>query len=103
MTFRDNSKDKIICIGNVGKELPPIIENPLFVDGLKHNLLSISQLCDKENRVIFDKFSCTIESINNNKILFIDQRVKNVYIFKFDDVASLDGNCLAVMNDNSWV
>ena len=42
VTFRDNSKGKIIGIGNVGKELSPIIENVLFVDVLKHNFLSIS-------------------------------------------------------------
>ena len=53
--FGDISKDEIIGIGNVGKERSPIIENVLLVDGLKHNLLSISQLCDKGNRVIFDK------------------------------------------------
>ena len=51
ITFRDNSKDKIIGIGNVGKEPSPIIENVLLVNGLKYNLLSISQLCDKKNRV----------------------------------------------------
>ena len=42
VTFGNYSKGKIIDIGNVGKELSPIIENILLVDGLKHNLLSIS-------------------------------------------------------------
>ena len=51
VTFGDNSKGKIIGIGNVGKEPSPIIENVLLVNGLKYNLLSISQLCDKKNRV----------------------------------------------------
>ena len=36
VTFEDNSKGKIIGIGNVGKEPSPIIENILLVDGLKH-------------------------------------------------------------------
>ena len=43
MTFGDNSKGKIIGIDNMGKEPSPIIENILLVDGLKHNLLSISR------------------------------------------------------------
>ena len=71
VTFRDNNKGKIIGIDNAGKKSSPIIENVLLVDGLKHNLLSISQLCDKENIVIFDKDTCTIENIKDDKSLFI--------------------------------
>ena len=40
--FGDNSKGKIISIGNIGKTYSLIIEDVLLVDGLKHNLLSIS-------------------------------------------------------------
>ena len=46
VTFRDNAKEKIIGIGNVGNPENPSIENVLLVDGLKHNLISINQLCD---------------------------------------------------------
>lgn len=53
VTFGDNSKGKIIGVGSIGKNPSPIIENVLFVEGLKHNLISISQLCDKCYRVIF--------------------------------------------------
>ena len=47
VTFGDNSKGKIIGIANIGKEHSPIIKNVLVVDGLKHNLLTISQLYNK--------------------------------------------------------
>ena len=47
VTFGDNSKGKIIRLGNISKNLFTFIENVLLVKGLKHNLLSISQLCDK--------------------------------------------------------
>ena len=93
VTFDDNRKGKIIDIGNVGKEPSLIIKNILLVDGLKYNLLSISQLCDKENKIIFDKENCTIENTKYNKILFIGQRVKNIYIFKIDDGESTIGTC----------
>ena len=78
LIFRDNRKGKIIGIGNVGKEPSPIKKTYLAFDRLKHNLLSISQLCDKRNRVIFDNAICTFESINHIKILFVGQKVKNV-------------------------
>ena len=37
-----------------------LIENVVLVEGLKHNLLSISQLCDKGVKVIFDDFTYDI-------------------------------------------
>ena len=47
MTFGDNGKCRIIGHGSIGNNFSSLIENVLFVDGLKHNLLSISQLCEK--------------------------------------------------------
>ena len=53
VTFGNNAKGRITGIGNIGNSSPPIIENVLLVDNLKHNLFSISQLCDKSYRVVF--------------------------------------------------
>ena len=42
----DNSKGYVIDIGKVGNSETPIITNVLLAKNLKHNLLSISQLCE---------------------------------------------------------
>ena len=42
VTFGDNAKGRIIGQGNIGNDTS-LIESVLLVDGLKHNLLSISQ------------------------------------------------------------
>ena len=42
VTFGDNKKGKIIGISYIGISPIPSIENVFLVDGLKHNLLSIS-------------------------------------------------------------
>ena len=42
------------------------IDDVLLVDGLKHNLLSISQLCDKGYIVRFESNMCIIKKPNNN-------------------------------------
>ena len=57
VTFGDDSKEKIIGIGNIKIGSSPLIENIILVDGLKHNLLSISQLYDRDFKVIFWWFS----------------------------------------------
>ncbi|XP_022950378.1 uncharacterized protein LOC111453493 [Cucurbita moschata] len=61
VTFGDNKKGKIIGKGTIGNDSCTLIENVLLVDGLNHDLLSISQLCDKGFRVVFDKNNCIIE------------------------------------------
>ena len=53
VTFGDNAKGKIITQDNIDNDDTSfLIENVLLVDDLKHNLLSISQLCDKGFKVI---------------------------------------------------
>ena len=95
VTFGDNNKGKIIGVGSIGKSPSPIIENVLLVDGLKHNLLGISQLCDKGNRVIFEKSLCKIENLKDNKTLFVGHRHENVYVFNFSDLSSFNITCLS--------
>jgi len=102
VTFGDNSKGKIIGIGNVGKSSSLIIENVLLVSNLKHNLLSISQLCDKGFKVIFESNYCMIKD-TNDKMLFIAYRVDNVYTIDFNDICSQDVKCLAAINESSWL
>ena len=47
VTFGDNAKERMIGQGNIGNGTSSLIESVLLVDGFKHNLLSISQFCDK--------------------------------------------------------
>ncbi|KAL3537936.1 hypothetical protein ACH5RR_001302 [Cinchona calisaya] len=51
--FGDNMKAKSIGIGDVGKNGETLIKNVFFVDNLNYNLLSVSQLCDKNLCVIY--------------------------------------------------
>jgi len=46
VTFGNNEKASIKGKGMIGKVNSAKIENVHFVEGLKHNLISISQLCD---------------------------------------------------------
>ncbi|XP_047153251.1 uncharacterized protein LOC124824794, partial [Vigna umbellata] len=47
VTYSDNNQGKILGIGDIRSENTLVIKDVLFVEGLKHNLLSISQLCDQ--------------------------------------------------------
>ena len=47
VTYGDNNKGKILGTCDVGGRNTFEIKDVLYVEGLKHNLISISQLCDK--------------------------------------------------------
>ena len=55
------------------------VDDVLLVDGLKYNLLSISQLCDKGNQVVFDKDKCEVKCIKSGKVIITAPRCDNIY------------------------
>jgi len=63
--FGENQADKIIGTGTIGSSSISI-NNVWLVDGLEHNLLSISQFYDDGYDVMFDKTNCTVVNKNDN-------------------------------------
>ena len=80
VTYGDNNRGRILDRGTVGTGNSTTIENVLYVEGLKHSLLSISQLCDKGYKVNFESNGCTISSNSSSKVLFTGKRVNNIYL-----------------------
>ncbi|BAT74567.1 hypothetical protein VIGAN_01226300, partial [Vigna angularis var. angularis] len=60
VTYGDNNKGKFLGIGEIGSADTLMIKDVLFAQGLKHNLLSIIQLCDKVLKVTFEPNYCNI-------------------------------------------
>ena len=79
VTFGDDNKGFTLGYGMIEKE-NVIIEKVALVDGLKHNLLSISQLCDNGNKVHFSQESCFIANKESRDILLTRNMKGNVYI-----------------------
>ena len=44
-------------------------QDVLCVDGLKHNLLSVSQMCDKGCEVVFTAKDCKIKNVSSGKLV----------------------------------
>ena len=60
VTYVDNNKGRILGSGVIINGASFNIHNVLLVEGLKHNLISISQLCDKGFKVMFELNHCLI-------------------------------------------
>ena len=55
VTFDDGSKSQIKGKGIISLPRLPNIANVFYLEGLRVNLLSISQICDQEFMVLFSK------------------------------------------------
>ena len=74
----------------------------LFVDGLKYNLLSISQLYDMENKVTFYPKNCFVSSLDENKVIFSGERVGNVYVINLNKINKKDIKCWIAISYDTW-
>ncbi|CAL9196629.1 unnamed protein product [Musa hybrid cultivar] len=100
VTFGDNNKGKIIGKGTIGNKSNFSIEDVLLVDGLKHNLLSISQLCDKGYIIRFESNACIIEKPYKN-ISMIALKQNNVYTIDINDLCN--EMCFSALNEDAWI
>ena len=76
----------------------------IFIENLKYNLLSISQLCDKNYRVSFEAHACHVINSNTNQIIYIGKRHENVYVIYIDEIV-LNNESYLIANDvnDSWL
>ena len=68
-TFRDGANERILAKGNSEKYNLPYLNDVQYVEELKANLISLSQLCDQCYIVNFSKDNCLVT--DSNKIIFM--------------------------------
>lgn len=83
MRFRDNSSIKIKHKGTLNIDGKLKAHDVYYVEGLKHNFLSVSQMCDKGYKFTFDSIGCQIRKESIRKIVVEGKRIDgNVYNLK---------------------
>jgi len=93
-SYNSLEKEKSVSFGN---DTPVVIKgkgyvflkekvkvgNYMYVDGLKHNLLSVSQMCDQGNEVVFRSNGCVVRELDTEETLIKGTRTpNNLYIIK---------------------
>jgi len=102
VTYGDNNRGKTLGVGDIGGDNEVIIKDVYVVDGLKHNLPSISQLCDKGYKITFEPNLCLISDLETSETVLVGKRVNNVYMLNVSCITS-SMNCLVTRNDESWL
>ncbi|GJR58791.1 retrovirus-related pol polyprotein from transposon TNT 1-94 [Tanacetum coccineum] len=91
VVFRDNSTCTTEGYGSI-KCNGIVFTKVAFVNGLKYNLISISQLCDARYIVQFDEKRGTIFN-SNKEVVMIAPRVRDVYVL--DMTSSAQESCFS--------
>ena len=101
VVFGDNNIGKtrgygVLTNGNV------MFKRVAYVEGLKHNLLSISQFCDAKNKVLFHHEAGVVYNKKGSAVLGA-QRKGNTYIVNMDSAQS--GTCFysRTVSEEKWL
>ncbi|XP_073138221.1 uncharacterized protein [Henckelia pumila] len=79
VTYGGGAKGRIVGKGTLNVEGFPKFHNVLHVEGLIANLISISELCDDDLHVKFDKNTCEVFDNTNHCIIIGTRSVDNCY------------------------
>ncbi|XP_070041556.1 uncharacterized protein [Nicotiana tomentosiformis] len=100
VSFGNGKKGYILGVGKIGKTSTHSIENVYYVNGLKYSMLSVSQICDKGNKVEFLSKSCTITNLITSEVVLVAKRFKNIYVADFESLNSRDLTCFMSVADD---
>ena len=100
VTFGDGRKSQIKGKGIISLPGLPEIANVLYVEGLKMNLLSISQICDQDFMVLFSKGKCLVMDEFGKKLISGVCTLDNCY--GLDPNADIVCNSIHLPNEDLW-
>ncbi|XP_070010425.1 uncharacterized protein [Nicotiana sylvestris] len=87
VSFENDKKEYILGVVRIGK--------------LKYSLLSISQICDKGNKVEFVSKICTVTNLVTGEVVLVAKIYKNIYVADFESLQNGDLSCLSVVDDDA--
>ncbi|KAI3758667.1 hypothetical protein L6452_06238 [Arctium lappa] len=103
MTFVDNKKGQIKGYGVIAKG-DIDVNRVAYVDGLKHNLLSVSQLCDNGLDVMFKRQYCSLLKEDTTTELLRAKRRGDLYLMDFKSTNREEKLCLvSSKNEEAWL
>ena len=100
ITFGDGNKSQIKGKGIISLLGLPDFANILYVEGLRVNLLSISQICDQDFLVLFSKGKCLVINESGKKLISGICTLDNCYGLVPD--ADIVCNSIRLPNEDLW-
>ncbi|KAA0067345.1 putative mitochondrial protein [Cucumis melo var. makuwa] len=99
VTFGDGAKEKSIAKGNVDNNNLPCLNDVRYVDRLKANMISISELCDQGYKVSFDDVGCVVMNKENQICMSGKRQTDNCYHWN----SNMSDTCQLTRSDQTWL
>ncbi|KAJ9547172.1 hypothetical protein OSB04_019715 [Centaurea solstitialis] len=101
VTFGGNGKGQTRGYGTLTNGVTTF-KRVAYVEGLMHNLLSFSQLCDKNHKVSFSKKKCKVKN-RRKEVILTGVRQADIYIINMN--TSTDNFCFVsrASTDTNWL
>ncbi|KAJ9561765.1 hypothetical protein OSB04_006925 [Centaurea solstitialis] len=101
VTFGGNGKGQTRGYGTLTNGVTTF-KRVAYVEGLMHNLLSISQLCDKNHKVSFSKKKCKVKN-RRKEVILTGVRQADIYIINMN--TSIDNLCFVsrASTNTNWL
>jgi hypothetical protein len=82
VSFGNNHSTKTLGRGTINlRSKDVMVENVLFVEDMKHNLLSVSKMCDQGHTLQFDLEKCEIRKEGSDKLVkTMIKTPNNIYV-----------------------
>ena len=101
VSFGNNNSTKVLGKGTVKLGTKnSLAENVLLVDNMKHNLLSVSQMCDSGHEILFNSVGFRIRKQGSRKLVATTTSTPN-NIYVLDEIESK--KCHLGKEDESWL
>ena len=100
VNFGDGRKSHIKGKGIISLPGLPDIANVLYVEGLRVNLLSISQICDQDFILLFSKGKCLVMDESRKKLISGVRTLDNCYGLVLD--VDIVCNSICLPNEDVW-
>ncbi|KAJ9541925.1 hypothetical protein OSB04_028431 [Centaurea solstitialis] len=104
VAFGGNQKGKVKGYGMiVNREIK--VNQVSYVDGLKHNFISFSQLCDNGLDVMFEIKLCIMYKCDTKIEVMRANRRGDLYLICFDTLQPKEEICLvsSIKNEEAWL
>ena len=98
ISFGGIGKGKIIGIGKIGIPSLAFTDKVLYVEGMKYNLLSISQFCESGYIVSFNKYQCVVKT-KDDMYFFTTKWPNNLYGIDLIGLRKPNVTCLLSSKD----
>ncbi|KAJ9542059.1 LOW QUALITY PROTEIN: hypothetical protein OSB04_028565 [Centaurea solstitialis] len=101
VTFGGNGKGQTRGYGTLTNGVTTF-QRVAYVEGLMHNLLSLSQLCDKNHKFSFSKKKCKVKN-RRKEVILTGVRQADIYIINI--ITSTDNFCFVsrASTDTNWL